>query len=393
MKLEIIEARQDRGCPVCGDGMRKLLDLKRYPLTEIFEPYREDIFDNTGFADQGFLYCERCGHGKLETVISKEFLYRHYRTATSGSIGALSAVRNFHAFVTEHVDARKLDAIVDIGANDATLLDSFADHEKQLVAIDPNAGADSHPGVTVMRDFIENVDLSPLRAARKLILCSHTIEHIEAPLALLARLHIAMGSEDVCAFQFPSLDLLVRDARFDQIHHQHIHYFSRRSISLMLSKAGFGPVALRFDGDHYGALMVLFRKLEGRTGESPAAAIPLGLIEAQKKVFDLEIGAANLRIEKNPEPMVAFGAALMLPLVAFHLPALERIECIVDDDRSKEGLRFINFNKRIVHSDGFRFDGKDVVVTAISTKLALRRVVEKLFKLGIGNIIVPLNRI
>jgi hypothetical protein len=67
--------------------------------------------------------------------------------------------------------------------------------------------------------------------------------------------------------------------------------------------------------------------------------------------------------------------------------------CIVDDDTEKVGLRYINFNKKIVHSKNINFDGTDVVITAMSTKLALRRIAEKLFRLNVENIIIPLNQI
>jgi hypothetical protein len=395
MNLENIEFSRNTDCPVCRRGMKSIFAMARYPITELYEPYSSRYFSNLGFVDQGFLLCEQCGHGKLETIISPAFLYSNYRTYTASSVGSMHAIRDFQGFIDEYIDLAGFDAIVDIGANDATLLSCFLGKGKSLIAIDPNANKnlETEHGIQVFDDFIENVDLGALKARRKLFLSSHTLEHIENPAEMLGNIRRAMGKDDVCAFQFPSLDLLLRDARFDQVHHQHIHYFSERSISILLAQVGFELVETRFDSSHYGTLMILFKPSASKTIKSFGVPVSTAYVEERKRIFDKDMSAVNLRLEYSQRGLVAFGAALMLPLLAYYLPALERIECILDDDRSKEGFRYVNFNKRIQLPADFSFSQKDVVITAVSTKLALRRVLEKLFKMNIENIIIPINQI
>lgn len=396
MNLSELEFKnQQLTCPACGKKMVPVLDLAKYPLTEIYEQFDRGDFVPKGFVDQGLAYCRGCGHCKLSTIISPQFLYAYYRTTTSQSAGAVAAIRKFQSFILENADLGRFDAVIDIGANDASLLNCFRGAIKRLVAIDPNVGKHLEPGVgiDVVNDFVENADLSSLRGARNLILCSHTLEHIEHPDKVLANLHDSLGLDDVCVFQYPSLELLVRDARFDQVNHQHMHYFSERSTRHLLNRLGFQVIRLEFDSDHYGSLMVAFRKARSSKSDGLAPVVSVERILESKRVFDLNMSATNLRVQSGTRELVAFGAALMLPILVYYVPALERVTCIVDDDKSKNGLRFVNFNKRIVHSEGFQFDGKDVVVTAVSTKLALRRVTEKLFKLGIDNIIIPLNQV
>jgi hypothetical protein len=394
MHLGEIETKKDPFCPVCERHMEKVLDLKRYPLTELYEPYDPDRFDDEGYVDQGLLFCDHCSHAKLETIISPAFLYSHYRTTTAVSVGSMTAIANFRRFIAEHVDVGQYDAIIDIGANDVTLLASFGNGERQLIAIDPNTDrtlGEEH-GIVVVNDFIEDVDLAGLCRGRALFLASHTLEHIERPSSMLRQLYEYMGPDDLCIFQFPSLDLLVADARIDQVHHQHVNYFSQRSIAMLLAKIGFELVTARFDTDHYGALMIIFRKASGPGSADFGPSISSKTFRARKEVFNRDISAANLRIEANPGPMVAFGAGLMLPLVAYYLPALAKVDCVVDDDRTKDGLRFVNFNKEIVHSSKIALADKDVVVTALATKLALRRILGKLFAMKVGNVIVPLHQ-
>ena len=61
-------------------------------------------------------------------------------------------------------------------------------------------------------------------------------------------------------FQFPGLELLVEKARYDQIHHQHINYFSIKSVCYMLEEAGAEIIDYKFNPFHWGAIMIAFKK-------------------------------------------------------------------------------------------------------------------------------------
>jgi hypothetical protein len=126
---------------------------------------------------------------------------------------------------------------------------------------------------------------------------------------------------------------------------------------------------------------------------SVGRSIPAAVITERKAVFDANVRAVNDRMATNERALIAFGAGLMLPLLVYYLPALDLVECIVDEDPAKDGLRFINFNKRITRPSNVDLAGKDVVVTAIATKLAMRRILTKLFALEIENVIIPLSQV
>ena len=86
---------------------------------------------------------------------------------------------------------------------------------------------------------------------------------------------------------------------------------------------------------------------------------------------------------------VAFGAALMLPVAAYYMPSLHLVDYIADNDASKDGLRYINFNKRITCN--YDLAGRDVVITAINTKLACRALTKLAWDMGARNVLVPLQ--
>ena len=373
--------KKSNECPVCGGAMEALIDLPRYPLTEMYEQWTPQYEAGRGLVDQAFLFCEPCSHGKLETVVPPAVLYGPgYRTRTAASSGAFVAVMGFKQFIRKHVNLEVIDVVIDIGGNDGSLLDGFTG--KRTVAVDPHASRAD----VVIRAMVEDADLLQFKGERKLIVSSHTIEHIADPNVMLAKIAETMTYADTVALQFPSLDLLVRDCRIDHIHHQHLHYYSERSICALLGKHGLEVIAAQFDPMHYGALMVIAR----RGGyEELGMRITVDQIRYSHSIFMHNMTGVNVELPRY-HWYIAFGAALMLPILAYYLPDLHQgTDHIADNDRSKNGLRYINFD-RPIRCD-YDLEGRDVVITGIATKMAARSLVTEAIAKGAKNVIVPLH--
>jgi cyclopropane-fatty-acyl-phospholipid synthase len=355
--------------------MSKMLNLPRFPITERYESCDKDFVEGRDSVDQGFMFCQRCIHGSLETIIPASELYGNgYRTKTGNSFGATQAVQNFSCFVKLHCDLSKIDTVIDIGANDDTLLGMF--QGKLTVGVDPHAiRAGSIP------QFIEKADLSQFKSHRKLIVSSHTIEHLEDPEVMIRKVAGILNPGDVLALQFPSLELLVKDARIDQIHHQHVNYFSERSISALLARYGIGVTHRKFDESHWGALMLIAKSGIGMVKGSVLSKEGVANAIA---AFDEEMMGVRI-----PEGAVALGASLMLPVLSYWAPELGNIEFIADDDATKNDLRYVNFNKRI--SNDYELRGRDVVITAVGSKSAYRGLALKALADGAARVILPLR--
>jgi len=368
-------------CPCCGKAMIRVIDLPRYPLTEHYEEFSEKFTPNRGYVDQSFLFCMKCSHAKLETIVPADMLYgKDYRTKTATSVGSVRAVDNFAAFIKE-TDLERIQTVIDIGGNDGTLIAQFPMQER--VIVDPNAKGPYSRYLS----YIEDAELEAWKADRKLIVSSHTLEHVEDPHTFLSKVSAVMNAEDLLAIQVPSLELMCEDARFDQVNHQHIHYFSLHSLSDLLGKYGLEVKRFKYDPDHYGAVMVMAWK-GGNT--NMGSAVQLHQVEWGYKVFKASMNACNLSLLWRDQP-IAYGASLALPVLSYHLPHLGNVEFIADDDQGKAGLRYINFNKEIRY--GYDLKDMDVVITAVSTKLACRRMVENAMRQQAKNVIVPIHNL
>ena len=377
-------------CPICQQSGTNLIGLDNYPVTEIYQRFNDNAFEHSTKFDQGLNYCEACQHGYLNTLLPREFIYENYNTHSSASVGSITAIDNFFQFISSRVQNNP-GLVIDVGANDTSLLKKFKSGNARLVGIDPNASSDD-PEIECIRDYFEDVDLKQIGSSDKLFLCSHTLEHIFNPTEFIDKLSAVSGTGDEFFFQFPSLDLLVRDCRFDQVHHQHIQYFSLSSLTKYLVKSGFEMLDHQFDSDHYGTLMVRFRKSKSALNHAPESErLNCSQILDSYETFTASLCAANKRIDFDGCKFSCFGASLMLPIIAYYMPNLVRAEQILDNNARKFGLSYVNFDREIIDAESFDYTAANIVVTAISTKLATRKIVNKLIDLKTENIVLPFN--
>ena len=390
MNLDEINLTENSICPICSCAGIHLINLPAYPLTEIYQKYNKNEFNYSASYDQGLNYCESCQHGYLKTLLPRNFIYENYNTHTAESIGSILAIENFYEFIKKHIKNTP-NIIIDVGANDTSLLKKFKYTEAKLIGIDPNITSDDQE-IECIKGYIEDVEIGDFGKASKLFLSSHTLEHIFEPEEFLVKLNSVSSSEDELFFQFPSLDLLVRDGRFDQVHHQHIQYFTLHSFKKLLLKCGFEMIDYCFDSDHYGTLMSHFKKISApKNLTDEVQKIHSNQIILSYHTFVASLEASNLRLELDDRIFSCFGASLMLPIIGYYMPNLYFTKNILDSNSSKFGLSYINFDRQIVDANSFDYLEKTLVVTAISTKMATRKIVKNLIDLKVKNIILPYN--
>ena len=371
-----------------------LLDLKDYPITEVYQKYNENTFDFPTAFDQKLMFCPKSNHAYLGKLLPQDFIYNseNYHTVSSASQGSVTALNNFFAFITKNIK-EGTESFVDIGANDTLLLKKFKDKDVNLIGIDPNINSDDG-SIVCIKDYLENVDLNKYAKGKKTFISSHTLEHIYDPRKFMKILSESSTEEDQFFFQFPSLDLLVRDNRFDQIHHQHIHYFSVQSLSQLISEFGFQLIDHYLDPDHYGTLMVSFKKTskEIRLYEYESF-YSSEEIKERYETFLTDISSTNKKIEHVEDNLYCYGASLMLPILSYYMPSMDKALKIIDQDKSKSGLSYVNYDVEI--TDGLNIDltKSEVLITAVATKLATRKIVNNLCEKKAMNIILPLNTI
>lgn len=385
--MENINTTNQKYCPICGVPGRLGISLPKYPITEMYVDWLPDQ-KNEGFLDQSLLFCENCEHAYLEKILDVRFIYENYLTTSASSHGAISCLKSFKAFVERHTQLEGCRLMVDIGGNDSTFLSYFSEYpHMELVNIDPNASGEGRYNLN--KCFLEDVDLDVFKnVLNKIIVSSHTIEHLSQPSDLIKKISRSLSTEDYCFLQFPAIESLISNSRFDQICHQHINYFSISSIGILLKKHGLTIIDYEYDDAHFGTLRVAAKLNSIDTSVCNTRRLSREQIRNQFDNFKKYYAHLNEILYPVFNDGYGYGAGLMVPTLAYYLPVVSSLRCIFDENTSKHGKRFINLPAKItlpVVPD----PEIPILITSISTNSAARAIFNKLDKNEVRRIVLP----
>ena len=405
MKLDIDKYRNvsyetRTNCMICGHpSLPSVINLPKLPMTEIY--VSEKVNENIGIADQGLDFCTNCGHAQLRNVIDVELQYGEtfsYFFRTGESATGRSSVQFFIDFMNRTSGNNHFKHILEVGCNDLFLLKQLQHKADFLTGVDPILKDYNEDikinNLSVIGDFFENFKLEK---DYDLLICKDTLEHVADPKEFTRQIVDQSSDETLFYFQFPCLESTLKDARFDQIFHQHLNYFTLQSVIYMLNELGCELIDFTFNHEHWGALLVAFRKSSKPTRFNKHIwNITSEDISHRYKVFKNGLATVNSRLQYfEREEIYGFGAALMLPVLSYYLENdLSGLVCIIDDDPNKDGLYYLNLPVQILSQNAIK-DNREAIflLTAIASQNNVRTILPKLFEFRPKHIIVPLNTI
>lgn len=385
-------------CKICGQPLDDpLIVLPYFPMTEIYVNYK--VKEKLGFVDQSFHLCGKCGHGQIANVIDVELQYgdqeQFYFRSSESATGRESA-DFFIEFLNSIVKDRHFRNIVEVGCNDMYILNALRTRADKLIGIDPilknKENEYSKGNIIAIGDFLENVNL---KGGMDVVICKDTLEHVSEPKRFVKKIVDNAQEETIFFFQFPLLEPLLSGCRFDQVFHQHINYFSLRSIIYMLEDIDCELLDYKINIHHWGMILLAFKKSKNKSKYSNKfTKITKSQVLKSYVVFKDNMRLTNDRLNLlKDEKIYGYGAALMLPALSYYLGNdFSSFECIIDDDKNKEGVYYINLPVSIRTMEKIS-DIQDsiVMITAISAIQNVRRILKKLSDLNPKQIIVPMS--
>lgn len=343
---------RDRCC-ICNAVMIEAIDLPALPLTETY--CRQPVANSLPGINQKLMFCQDCGHGQLATQISPKILYgANYCFRTSASVTARKGTQFFLSVLDEVAPKRNFKCVLDLGCNDLHLLSQLKDRAAVRIGIDPvwrgREAEREDSSVYVYGNNIEDIRLADLPARPDLVICRHTLEHIQEPRAVLELLMRVATPDAIFVFEVPGFDGLISRLRFDQIFHQHLQYFSLASFLRLVEECGGAFLLHRENFHDWGAMAVAFTR--SSSIKSVAWDVPpplLGDITKRYAVFRGQMKNTNeILTELNGTAVYGYGAAQMLPVLSYHLGNdLSLLAAVLDDDPAKDGIGYWNLPVKV----------------------------------------------
>ncbi len=379
-------------CDICSsDKLKKVFGMKRFPLTGIYLSKKQTLknFNND------FLICEKCNHGQLRNQINPKFLYQEtYSHRSSKSPLAVQINNDFYKKLKDIIKYKNFETILEIGCNDLLLAKKIKNHAKKIIGIDPifkDKVKKIDNKISIIGGFINDDNLiNKIEQITKknkidLVISSHTFEHTDSIKNSIKKVIKIVDDECLFVIETPSLDSIIRNGHFDQIFHQHQHYISESSIIELCNQLDLQFIEFKYNYQIWGGnVMYLFKKTKKNISNNKYLK-KLKKINIKNTIvkfneFQKHCVKKICYLKKQHKNIIAFGAAQMMPILAYHSKTnFSFVKALYDDNPDRIG-KYLPYIKKKIEKTNDKIVKKSFVI--ITANEMCRPIIKRLSKIN-----------
>lgn len=219
-------------CRLCnGRTITPILDLGMMPIPNRFPETTEDLRAEELFP-LCLSRCHDCGLVMLDEVVPPEKLFSTYHYLTSASSPLISHFRKLAKEAKDQFHLSERARVLDIGANDGTLLAEFQALGMETLGVDParNVATIARTrGITVLPEFFSAALATRLRERHgpfDLITATNVFAHTHDIHDFAAGVKALLAPTGVFVAEFAHLLEMIDKKHFDVIYHEHLSFFA-----------------------------------------------------------------------------------------------------------------------------------------------------------------------
>ena len=329
-------------CLCCGSKkISQFLNLGSQPLANnLAENYQQDTEEFPLCVN----YCNSCWHSQLSISVNPEILFKDYYYVT----GTSKTMQNYCEVLSRDIYKRtghistKNKKILDIASNDGTFLSKFSKYNWILHGVDPAENLSKlckEKGVRTHVNFFGSDEID-FGTKFDVITALNVFAHVPNPLDFLLECKKHMTETGIIVIQTSQRDMVIK-RQFDTVYHEHISFFSVKSMVAICKRAGLFLNDISLPEIHGGSYVFYISK-SNKVGQSVKDRI--GFEEQEnlynKKTYqkyqeDISSLSCVIKSKLKHKSLVGFGAAAK-GIVALHSLGLNP-DFIIDENPLKIG--------------------------------------------------------
>lgn len=228
-------------CRVCdGTDLKLVVDLGEHPWGNHF--LRKEEVGTEAFYPLRVVYCKKCATAQIDYTIKKEIMFGDH-TYLSGVTKSLD--EHFRKMADE-VDNRffkevEHKSVLDIGSNDGTQLKHFQSLGYEVLGVEPSktiARMAVDAGVPTLDRFFNLETMRGIDKKFDLINAAGVFFHLEELHSVADGIKEGLKDDGIFMVQFLYMKSIVENLAFDQIYHEHLLYYTLKTIEELLNRHG-----------------------------------------------------------------------------------------------------------------------------------------------------------
>lgn len=346
-------------CRLCGSkNIESVLKLAPIPIGDAYIS-KEHINEKQDCYPVELFLCKDCGLTQLPYILDPDAVYRNYIYRTSDSLGLVQHFQKYAYEVFNYANPPKNSLVIDIGSNDGSLLKFFKDKNMDVLGIDPAseiADEATRKGIETLPLLFTSQLAQKIRKDRGpayIITMNNTIANIDDLSNVIDGIKILLDPDGIFVFETGYFVDLIQKKIFDNIYHEHISYFTVRSLQDFFKNNGMELIDVQRIAPKGGSIRCVVQLASGSRKQSKSINELLKL-EAGLKVHNSEtikefgnrlnnIKYELLKIVKNlrtrGKKIAGYGASVGVTTVLYNFGlSKELLDFIVDDNISRQNL-------------------------------------------------------
>jgi len=260
-------------CRICyNDSINEVLKLEPQYVATTFVTNNENNPMAKIKIPLTLILCKKCGLVQLKETVRPDLLYKNYFYRTAINDTMKRDLQDVVNYAVENVKTEKDDVVVDIGANDCTMLSMYPDHLKKF-GIEPATNIDwSHvnKSITIVNNYFSKDTVLKATNGKKAKIISATavFYDFDDPNIAAKDIKDVLHEDGVCVIQVSYLLDTIRDMNFYDVVHEHLEYYSLKSINYLMERNGLKIIDATTNFVNGGSLRVLVTHKENSRPKS-----------------------------------------------------------------------------------------------------------------------------
>jgi SAM-dependent methyltransferase len=238
------------------------------------------------------LRCKDCTLVQIGYEVDPRILFPYTYPYLSGTTKILR--ENFKDLAREANDLFQLkssDLVIDVGANDGTLLTPFKDQGQKVLGIEPSQAADvaRSKGIEMVKDYFGPSSAKEVKAKygkAKLMTAANVFAHIKNVHEIVEGILDLLAPDGIFVSESHYLFDLVQTLQYDTIYHEHLRYYSLGSLKWLFEQHSLTIFRVKRIPTHGGSIRVY----AARKGQFPVDASVTKLLKEEDD-FGLTCGS------------------------------------------------------------------------------------------------------
>lgn len=231
-----------KDCRICGNKvLEPILSLGTQYLTNFISGSHKNNFA----VPLELVLCNKekggCGLVQLKHTVFPNLLYRNFWYKSGINQTMRNALKDIVTKAERKSDLKERDIVVDVGANDGTLLRSYTIRGLRKIGFEPAVNLIEEASVETTKIINEFFNYESFRKEfknerAKIITCIAMFYDLDNPNQFVSDIKKILDDDGIWIIQMNYLALMLKNNAFDNIVHEHLEYYSLDTLQNLLDR-------------------------------------------------------------------------------------------------------------------------------------------------------------